>query len=104
MAGILLPAEPMLARYFPGAAAIGALPGGADPNHAKVLLVEGDLVIDRTDLIATSEIIQEATAALGDGETLVAIVITGDLQRPTPCWWSPAPTGRRAFGSAATCG
>jgi hypothetical protein len=54
MAGTLLPAAQALERYFPDAASIEAMPGGVDPKDAKVLVIEGDLVIDRAGLIQTA--------------------------------------------------
>jgi hypothetical protein len=82
MAGTLLPARVALERYFPDAATVMAIPGGVDPDNARVLLVEGDLVIDRAGLIQTTDIMPEVTAALGEDELLVAIAITGNFTAP----------------------
>jgi hypothetical protein len=82
MAGILLPALAALDRYFADTATVEAIPGGVYPDRAKVLVIEGDLAIDRGGLLQTDHIAPDVTAALGQDETLIAIVITGNLTAP----------------------
>jgi hypothetical protein len=89
MNGTILPAAEALPRFFPDAARVMAIPGGVNPERAKMLLVEGDLTVARRGLVATNALLPELTGQLADEETLVAIVVTGSLRAPDAVLMEP---------------
>ena len=86
---ILLPALAALPRYFADADRVMAIRGGIDPHNARVLVVEGDLTIDRAGLIRTDQLAPEITTRLGKDQILVALVIMGNLIAPDAVLMEP---------------
>jgi hypothetical protein len=83
MTGRLEPAAEALRRHFADADEIVAYHEGVvQPDNAKALVVEGDLTIDAKGLRSTAELLPDVIGTLAADETLVAVIVTGDLIAP----------------------